>query len=197
MASEKSAEVMAKEAAEFIQKLAPGFTPKVALTLGSGCGDVANEIVPVCTVEYGKLPGFPVSSVQGHAGVLILGHLAGVPIVGLKGRVHYYEGTVAHRLAICLITHSHTPATALIYTLAHTCHTASARHADAVECDSVCRQSPVDGGACVHDEAARCGAYLHHECIWLAAARDGSWRACGAYRPHELFRRESPYRPQQ
>ena len=86
---------MAKEAAEFIQKLAPGFTPKIALTLGSGCGDVANEIVPVCTVEYGKLPGFPVSSVQGHAGVLILGHLAGVPIVGLKGRVHYYEGTMA------------------------------------------------------------------------------------------------------
>jgi len=90
--SEKNFEEMAKEAAEFIKKLAPGFTPKVALTLGSGCGDVANEIVPVCTVEYGKLPGFPVSSVQGHAGVLILGHLAGVPIVGLKGRVHYYEG---------------------------------------------------------------------------------------------------------
>lgn len=122
MASEKSAEVMAKEAAEFIQKLAPGFTPKVALTLGSGCGDVANEIVPVCTVEYGKLPGFPVSSVQGHAGVLILGHLAGVPIVGLKGRVHYYEGTVAHapqsvllhtriHLSQLSLTHSHTPAT--------------------------------------------------------------------------------------
>jgi len=90
--SEKNSEEMAKEAAAFIQKLAPGFVPKVALTLGSGCGDVANEIVPVCTVEYGKLPGFPISSVQGHAGVLILGHLAGVPIVGLKGRVHYYEG---------------------------------------------------------------------------------------------------------
>jgi xanthosine phosphorylase len=90
--SEKDFEGMAKEAAEFIKKMAPGFTPKVALTLGSGCGDVANEIVPVCTVEYGKLPGFPVSSVQGHAGVLILGHLEGVPIVGLKGRVHYYEG---------------------------------------------------------------------------------------------------------
>ena len=90
--AEKDFEAMAKEAAEYIKKLAPGFTPKIALTLGSGCGDVANEIVPVCQVEYGKLPGFPVSSVQGHAGVLILGHLAGVPIVGLKGRVHYYEG---------------------------------------------------------------------------------------------------------
>ena len=108
MASEKSAEVMAKEAAEFIQKLAPGFTPKVALTLGSGCGDVANEIVPVCTVEYGKLPGFPVSSVQGHAGVLILGHLAGVGIApwlyakmhckglvsaGLPNRYHLFTTT--------------------------------------------------------------------------------------------------------
>jgi xanthosine phosphorylase len=90
--SEKDFEAMAKEAAEYIKKLAPDFTPKIALTLGSGCGDVANEIVPVCQVEYGKLPGFPVSSVQGHAGVLILGHLAGVPIIGLKGRVHYYEG---------------------------------------------------------------------------------------------------------
>jgi len=87
-----TAEESAKQACEFIQKMAPGFVPKIALTLGSGCGDVANEIVPVCQVEYGKLPGFPVSSVQGHAGVLILGHLAGVPIVGLKGRVHYYEG---------------------------------------------------------------------------------------------------------
>jgi len=80
--SEKDFEGMAQTAAEFIRKLAPDFKPKIALTLGSGCGDVANEIVPVCTVEYGKLPGFPVSSVQGHAGVLILGHLAGVPIVG-------------------------------------------------------------------------------------------------------------------
>ena len=110
MASEKSAEVMAKEAAEFIQKLAPGFTPKVALTLGSGCGDVANEIVPVCTVEYGKLPGFPVSSVQGHAGVLILGHLAGVPIVGLKA-----ASTITRVPWL-------TPRNLSYYTLAYTCH---------------------------------------------------------------------------
>jgi hypothetical protein len=92
MSGEQDFEKMAKEAAAFIKNMAPDFTPKVALTLGSGCGDVANKIEPVCTIEYGKLPGFPVSSVQGHAGVLILGHLSGVPIVGLKGRVHYYEG---------------------------------------------------------------------------------------------------------
>jgi hypothetical protein len=88
----ESEKCIAQEAADAIKKMAPGFTPVIAMTLGSGCGDVANSIVDPIAIDYGKIPGFPVSSVQGHAGQLILGKLAGVPVVGLKGRVHYYEG---------------------------------------------------------------------------------------------------------
>eukprot|EP00960_Hanusia_phi_P054849 762790-Hanusia_phi.AAC.4 len=87
------AEEAAKAAAAAIRAcLTEDFTPLIAITLGSGCGDVADAIVPVKVINYSEVPGFPVSTVQGHAGQLILGHLAGVPIVGLKGRVHYYEG---------------------------------------------------------------------------------------------------------
>ena len=79
-------------AAAIRASLTEAFTPVIAITLGSGCGDVADAIKPVKVINYSDIPGFPVSTVQGHAGQLILGHLAGVPIVGLKGRVHYYEG---------------------------------------------------------------------------------------------------------
>jgi len=83
---------IAQGAVDAIQKLAPGFVPTIALTLGSGCGDVANAIEDAITIDYSSIPGFPISSVQGHAGQLILGKLGGVNVVGLKGRVHYYEG---------------------------------------------------------------------------------------------------------
>uniref|UniRef100_A0A6U4K4K9 Purine nucleoside phosphorylase n=1 Tax=Hemiselmis andersenii TaxID=464988 RepID=A0A6U4K4K9_HEMAN len=83
---------IAQDAADKIKELAPGFTPRIAMTLGSGCGDVANAIENPIVIDYKDIPGFPVSTVQGHAGQLLLGTLAGIPIAGLKGRVHYYEG---------------------------------------------------------------------------------------------------------
>jgi xanthosine phosphorylase len=83
---------IAQAAADKIKELAPGFSPRIAMTLGSGCGDVANAIENPIVIDYKDIPGFPISSVQGHAGQLLLGTLAGVPIAGLKGRVHYYEG---------------------------------------------------------------------------------------------------------
>lgn len=83
---------IAQPAADKIKELAPGFSPKIAMILGSGCGDVANAIENPIVIDYKDLPGFPISTVQGHAGQLLLGTLGGVPIAGLKGRVHYYEG---------------------------------------------------------------------------------------------------------
>ena len=69
------------------------FTPKVALVLGSGLGGYSRELASVeCVIPYQDLPGFPVSTVPGHAGKLIMGHIHGVPVVCLDGRVHYYEG---------------------------------------------------------------------------------------------------------
>ena len=85
-------ECVAAQAVQEIKRLAPSFKPRVGIVLGSGCGDVAKAFQDPIVVDYGKLPGFPISTVEGHAGQLLLGTLDGIPVVGLKGRVHYYEG---------------------------------------------------------------------------------------------------------
>jgi purine-nucleoside phosphorylase len=69
-----------------------GMPPRVALILGSGLGDLADEIVDAVAVPYGEIPHFPVSTVPGHAGTLVLGGLQGTPVVAMRGRVHFYEG---------------------------------------------------------------------------------------------------------
>lgn len=68
------------------------FAPRVALVLGSGLGDFANEIQLEQVLEYKDIEGFPVSTVSGHAGRFIFGFLEGVPVVCMQGRVHFYEG---------------------------------------------------------------------------------------------------------
>ena len=68
------------------------FVPKVAIVLGSGLGDYANDIQVVTEVDYHDIEGFPVSTVPGHAGKFIFGYVKDVPVVCMKGRVHYYEG---------------------------------------------------------------------------------------------------------
>ncbi len=68
------------------------FVPKVAIILGSGLGDYANKIEVVAELSYDKIEGFPVSTVPGHAGKFVFGYIEKVPVVCMKGRVHYYEG---------------------------------------------------------------------------------------------------------
>ncbi len=68
------------------------FVPKVAIVLGSGLGDYADDIRVECEIPYGDIQGFPVSTVPGHAGKFIFGYVGEVPVVCMKGRVHYYEG---------------------------------------------------------------------------------------------------------
>lgn len=68
------------------------FTPKVAIVLGSGLGDYADTIRVTAQVSYGEIEGFPVSTVPGHDGRFIFGYVGDVPVVCMKGRVHYYEG---------------------------------------------------------------------------------------------------------
>lgn len=68
------------------------FVPDVALVLGSGLGDYANDIKVECEVDYSDIKGFPVSTVPGHAGKFIFGYVGDVKVVCMKGRVHYYEG---------------------------------------------------------------------------------------------------------
>jgi xanthosine phosphorylase len=75
-------------------------TPRVGLVLGSGLGGLADAVQDAVAIPYAELPGFPVGSVAGHAGRLVLGTLAGTPVVVLQGRAHLYEGIPASDLAV-------------------------------------------------------------------------------------------------
>lgn len=66
--------------------------PKVAIVLGSGLGNLADEVTDAVAVPYAEIPHFMEATVAGHAGTLVLGHLNGVPVVVMRGRLHYYEG---------------------------------------------------------------------------------------------------------
>ncbi len=90
---------LAEAAAAAIIALRPGFAPRIALILGSGLGRIAERIEDGSAISYGELPGFPVPSVEGHAGQLVLGRLAGVPVACLQGRVHLYEGAAPSAIA--------------------------------------------------------------------------------------------------
>ena len=68
------------------------FQPLVALVLGSGLGDFAKNLRVECSIPYSEIDGFPVSTVAGHDGRFIFGWLDQVPVVCMKGRVHFYEG---------------------------------------------------------------------------------------------------------
>ena len=68
------------------------FKPEVALILGSGLGDYADEINIVDAIEYTEIEGFPVSTVKGHKGRFVFGYVEETPVVIMQGRVHFYEG---------------------------------------------------------------------------------------------------------
>ena len=68
------------------------FQPKIGFILGTGLSGLADEIDTDKAIPYGEIPHFPVSTVQSHRGKLIFGELAGVPVVAMAGRFHYYEG---------------------------------------------------------------------------------------------------------
>ena len=66
--------------------------PKVGLILGSGLNPLADEIADADVVPFGEIPNFPVSTVQGHSGALVIGALGGKKVIAMRGRAHYYEG---------------------------------------------------------------------------------------------------------
>jgi len=67
-------------------------TPAVAIILGTGLGGLAQEIAVESAIPYERIPGFPLSTVESHAGRLLLGRLGNRPIVAMQGRFHRYEG---------------------------------------------------------------------------------------------------------
>lgn len=68
------------------------FRPQVGIVLGSGLGGYADNMEISCEIPYREIPGFPVSTVQGHDGKFLFGYVKNTPAILMKGRVHYYEG---------------------------------------------------------------------------------------------------------
>ncbi len=80
------------EAVTFLQEKIADFQPKYGIILGTGLGNLGNQIDIVERIAYKRIPHFAASTVEGHAGELLFGTLEGVPIVAMSGRFHYYEG---------------------------------------------------------------------------------------------------------
>jgi len=76
--------------------------PKIALVLGSGLGSFASELKDATVIPYSQIPHFPLTGAEGHAGNLVIGSLAGVPVAAMQGRVHLYEGHSPQRVAFAI-----------------------------------------------------------------------------------------------
>ena len=68
------------------------FRPRIAIVLGSGLGDLADQLEDACSIPYQELPHFAVSTAPGHKGRLVLGRLCGREVLCMQGRLHLYEG---------------------------------------------------------------------------------------------------------
>jgi purine-nucleoside phosphorylase len=81
------------QAADFVREQLPrGWSPDVGVILGSGLGALADEVQALASIPYATIPGFARSSVEGHAGRLVLGALEKTRVVVMQGRFHFYEG---------------------------------------------------------------------------------------------------------
>ena len=81
-----------KKTAEYIKSQTNDYQPEVGVILGTGLGGFADSIEADYVLEYKDIPGFPVSTVQGHKGRMIFGKIEGRKVVAMQGRFHYYEG---------------------------------------------------------------------------------------------------------
>ncbi len=88
-----------QESIDYIKKQV-AVTPQIGIILGTGLGQLAEEIKIVSTIPYEKIPNFPVSTVESHKGRLIFGELSGKNVVAMQGRFHYYEGYSAQEITI-------------------------------------------------------------------------------------------------
>lgn len=105
MTSEQSQHVEnVRLSAEKIRAAAGALQPKLALILGSGLGGLAKRVDEAVVLNYRDLPGFPILTVAGHAGQLLIGKLDGVPVIVLNGRKHFYETSDSYPLKTMIRT---------------------------------------------------------------------------------------------
>lgn len=81
-----------EQSKSYIEGITKGKKIQVGLVLGSGLGDLANQITDPIFIDYKDIPNFPVSTVEGHAGRLVIGDLEGKSVICMQGRFHFYEG---------------------------------------------------------------------------------------------------------
>ena len=81
-----------KEASSYIKGKINNISPKIGLILGSGLGVLGDEVENPITIKYDEIPYFPISTVEGHKGQLVIGKLEGKDVIVMQGRFHYYEG---------------------------------------------------------------------------------------------------------
>jgi len=91
-AAEKAYLEQIREAAAYIAGKLDGNKPLIGLVLGSGLGDLAEQVGNPVSIPYDEVPHFPVSTVEGHAGRFVIGELEGKTVIVMQGRFHYYEG---------------------------------------------------------------------------------------------------------
>lgn len=89
---------MLSEAAKYLRSALP-LRPRVAVVLGSGLGDMVDELTEATAVVFREIPGFPAATVAGHAGKFVAGRLAGTEVLFQSGRYHLYEGHSADVVA--------------------------------------------------------------------------------------------------
>jgi len=88
---QKQYPIFVKQAASYIREYLNS-TPEFAIVLGSGLGEIAQQIDIIETIPYKEIPNFPVTSIPSHSGELVIGTLENRLVIGLKGRRHFYEG---------------------------------------------------------------------------------------------------------
>ena len=86
-----------QEALDYI-RLYTDFSPKHGIVLGTGLGNLTDEMLIAGEIDYQDIPHFPVSTVQSHKGKLVFGYLNGTAVVVMAGRFHYYEGYSAQQV---------------------------------------------------------------------------------------------------
>ena len=88
-----------KKTAAFLREATHDYAPEVGIVLGTGLGGFADGITTRYAIDYKDIPGFPVSTVEGHRGRLIFGEVEGRRVVAMQGRFHYYEGYTLREIA--------------------------------------------------------------------------------------------------
>ena len=94
----QQARIQRAEAVAFIKERLP-IDPEYLLILGTGLGQLAEEMTVELELPYEEIPHFPVSTVESHAGKLLIGYLGGKSIMAMQGRFHYYEGYSMNQIA--------------------------------------------------------------------------------------------------